>query len=427
MRISNFKGFKGFCLVSLSALLLNSCYNEPQFLGNNLIPDDDKYAIKIDTLFELSAYTIRPTADTITYSSGVFGYINNEIYGSTKASFVSRYITTESTEGFGGTTAKPDSLFFIFTPSSTSNYYGDSSKTLAINVHELTDTSVLWKPDVLKSIDGKYNPVPLFYTTFKGGQKSLKVPIDTSFARFLMDSLALTNYKLFYSRFKGLYVTCEDISGNGGVAYQVGQSSFKLELYYHYTQFINNKDSVFKKSKILYSSPWLYFQYIHDYSKANPAKEIKYLNDSTIQDSVFYTQGLSGVYGKIQFDGVTQWLDSMPIVLHKAELLVSRYTPETITPDSTIKTLNFRYKIDNKWILTQSGYYSYLGSLRLYSNDYKIDITSHLQRVLEGEIKDRNLYVFPDQHFKENSSVVLYSGNNNSRKMKLRLTYTKLR
>ena len=157
-----------------------------------------------------------------------------------------------------------------------------------------------------------------------------------------------------------------------------------------------------------------------------PGKEIQFLNDSTMQDSVFYIQGLSGVYGKIQLDGVAHWLDSMPVVLHKAELLIGKYTPETLTPDSLITNLSLRYKIDNKWAISYDGFISYLGNLRLYSCDYSINITSHLQRVLEGEIEDRGLYVFPS-NYSEVSRSVLYSGSNNSKKMKLKLTYTKLR
>ncbi|HPV57820.1 MAG TPA: DUF4270 family protein, partial [Tenuifilaceae bacterium] len=151
MRTSNFKVFKRFCLVSISALLLNSCYNEPQFLGNNLIPDDDKYAVKTDTLFELSSYTIQEDSiSTFLFSYGMIGFVNSEIFGTTKGGFVGRYLTPESTEGYGGSTAKPDSIFFYFSPVS---HYGDSSKTLTIKVHELTDTMVLWEPyNALKSI-----------------------------------------------------------------------------------------------------------------------------------------------------------------------------------------------------------------------------------------------------------------------------------
>lgn len=429
MRISNFKKFKGFCFFSLFAMLLSSCYNEPQFLGNNLIPDDDKYTIKIDTLFELSAYTLKQDSlNTFLAGEGMIGFVNSEIFGTTKGSFVGRYLPVTSKEGFGGKTAKPDSLFFNFTPSS---FYGDSTKTLTIKVYELIDTSVLWKPyNGLKSIDGSYNPTPFITATYTGGMKKLKIPIDTSFARLLMDSSALANPKEFYTKFKGFYITCDDLLGTGGIAYYITSSNMNMKLYYHYTKFIDNKDSTFKKVKTFdFSSR--FFQYIHDYSKSNPLKAIKNLEDSTLQDTVFYVQGLGGVYGKISLDGVTQWLDSMPIIINKAELIIGKYSPTTITPDSILNQLSFAFKIDNKWagqIIDQQSrnINRSNGSIRLYNQDYSVNITSHLQRVLEGEFKDQNIYVFPNSNV-EISRVVLQSGSNNTRKMKLKLTYTKLR
>lgn len=426
MRISNFKEFKGFCLVGLSALLLNSCYNEPQFLGNNLVPNDDKHAVKTDTLFELSAYTLKEDSlNTYLYSTGMLGYVNSEIFGSTKGSFVGRYLPAKTTEGYGGATAKPDSLFFNFTPSS---FYGDTSRVLTIKVHELTDTLVLWEPkNGLKSIEGHYNPTPFITTTFTGGMKNIRIPIDTSFARLLMDSSALANPKEFYTKLKGFYITCDDLPGDGGIMYIFPVTSTYLSLYYHYNKIVDGKDSTFKKTKVFNYTSSRFFQYINDYSKSNPLKSIKYLNDSTIQDSVFYVQSLGGVYGKISLDGVTSWMDSLPLALHRAELVVGKYTPETTTPDSVLRELSLGYKVENKWVLSQYGNkYIYYGGLKLYTQEYSFDITTHLQRVLEGEIKDRNLYIFPNTSVGI-SRVVLQSGSNISKKMKLRLTYTKLK
>jgi len=355
----------------------------------------------------------------------MIGFVNSEIFGTTKGGFVGRYLTPESTEGYGGSTAKPDSIFFYFSPVS---HYGDSSKTLTIKVHELTDTMVLWEPyNALKSIEGHYNPTPLFTFTYKGGQKNLKLPIDTSFARYLMDSTALTNYKLFYTKYKGLYISCNDLLGEGGVAYTLPTTSLVISLYYHYNKIFDGKDSVFNKVKYFNFSGSRFFHYQHDLSKANPTKSIKNLNDTITQDSVFYVQNLGGVYGRINLDGVTQWVDSMPIIINKAELLIGKHTPETTTPDTIAKDLTLGFKINKDWATNQKGNrYIYSSKYRPYSEDYSFNITQHLQRLLEGELEDKSLYVFSSNETGI-SRVVLHSGSNNSRKMKLRLTYTKLR
>ncbi len=409
-------------------ITLHSCYNDPQFLGNNLIPEDDIYGVKTDTLFELSAYTLtQDSINTFLPTEGILGYVNSEIFGSTKGSFVGRYLPSKSTEGYGGPTAKPDSLFFFFTPNS---FYGDSTIQLTIKIHELNDTSVLWEPyNGLKSMEGKYNPVPFLTATYKGGSQ-LKIPVDTSFARLLMDSTALADTKNFYTKFKGFYITCDDLPGFGGVAYNFSTVNAYLKLFYHYEKVIDGKDSTINTTKAYSFSGSRFLHYQHDHTRANSSKAIKYLNDTINQDTVFYTQGLGGVYGKIKLDGLTQWLDSMPVIIHRAELIIGRDNPTTITPDSVVNQLVFYYKIEDSWagmIIDQQFRNSTKnnGSLRKYSDDYNVNITSQFQRILEQEIKDRSIYVFPSSN-STISRAVLQSGSS-SRKLKLRLTYTKLK
>ena len=73
---------KALIILPLLLISIQSCYNDPNFLGNNLIPEEDIYAVKTDTLFEVSAYSIK--TDTILATSGYLGYYNSEIFGSTK-------------------------------------------------------------------------------------------------------------------------------------------------------------------------------------------------------------------------------------------------------------------------------------------------------------------------------------------------------
>lgn len=421
----NFKIGAFFCVIVFS---LSSCYNDPQFLGNNLIPENDVYSVKTDTLFEISAYT--QSLDSLnTYMSqdgGVFGYVNSEIFGSTKASFVGRFLPVASTEGFGGPTAKPDSLIFYFLPIS---FYGDSSLALNIKVHELLNLSITDKNlNGLKSIDGNYNPDPFISTTFTGG-KELKYSIDTSYARLLMDSVALADTTVFFDKFKGFYITCDDLPGYGGVAYPITNSSFYMVLYYHYSTTICDKDTVLSKSKSFSFYQNYFYNFSHDFTKASPTKTFKYLNDTLKQDTVFYTQNLGGVYGKIKLDGIQQWADSMPVIIHRAELIIGKDSPQTITPDSLAEQLLFRYKIEDEWagiIYDQAVRNSANnGKIRLYSQDYNLNITTHLQRILEGEIKDKSIYVFPS--LSNNISRVVLQSGTHSRKIKLRITYTKLR
>lgn len=418
---------KALIILPLLLIFIHSCYNDPNFLGNNLIPEEDIYAVKTDTLFEVSAYSIQ--SDTMLATSGYLGYYNSEIFGSTKGSFVGRYLPTTSTEGFGGPTAKPDSLFFYF---KTSSFYGDTLINLAIRLHEITDTAAVWNPtNSLVNLEGKYNPNPLASASYRGS-RVLKIAIDTTFARSLMDSSALANPKEFYTKFKGIYLTCDDLDGFGGVAYYLSTSETYFRLYYHYTKVIDGKDSTISTNKAFTFNSYRFFQYLHNPSTATPSLAVQHLNDTVYQDTVFYVQGMGGVYGKISLDDIAQWKDSVPVAINRAELVIGRVIPQTVTSDSSLSQLLLYYKDKGVWagvipdqISQTTGGINSNGKLRLYNNDYSIVITSHLQRILNGEISDKNLYVFPNKTSTFAYSV-LQTGNSN-RKIKLKLTYTKIR
>ena len=412
----------------LSIFSLTSCYNEPGFLGNNLLPDEDIYKVKIDSSFKVSAFTLtKDSLNSFLASEVVMGYVNSEIFGSTKGSFVGRYLPGKSTDGYGGPTATADSIFFYFT---ASGFYGDSTTELNLRIHEITDTSLFWdKQNALSPINvNTYNPTPFVTATLKG-KGSLKLPLPLAFGQSLMDSLALTDSKIFYTKFKGFYVTFDELPGYGGVAYNVSTSNMYLRLYYHYVKQINGKDSTIKTSKT-YTFGSRFYEYLHDYTKADPAKKIQHLNDTITQDTVFYTQSLGGVYGKITFPDLTQWRDSMPIVIHRAELIIGKADATTSLPDSTISQLLFYYKDGNEWIglikdqITSTNTLSSNGSYRTFRNGYSVNITYHFQRMLKGEYSDNSLYVFPNS----NTTIrhgVLKSGQN-STPIKLKITYTKL-
>jgi len=120
----------------------------------------------------------------------------------------------------------------------------------------------------------------------------------------------------------------------------------------------------------------------------------------------------------------------MPVVIHRAELIIGLESPATTTPDSTISQLFFYYKDEGKWIgliedqLSTTGVNTN-GSYRTFRDGYSVDITYHFQRLLKGEYSDNSIYVFPNSNTNVKRSV-LKSGQN-SKPIKLKITYTKLK
>jgi hypothetical protein len=414
-------------LFLILASSLTSCYNEPGFLGNNLLPDDDIYQVELDSSFKLSAYTLTmDTLNTFGSSEGFIGYICSEEFGSTKASFVGSFLPNPiSEEGFGGPTAKADSLFFYLT---VSGFSGDTLTPLQLKVHELTNRSLFFNKAInaLKPIDGFYNPEPFFTATLQG-IKTLKVPLPLDYAQTLMDSLALSDTSVFLEKFKGFYITVDELDGFGGVCYSVPTTAMFMTLYYHYTDANNDIKTSSKSFFFTYDK---YFQYLHDVSKANPDKRIQHLNDTINQDTVFYIQNIGGVYGKIKLDSLSNWKRKMPIVVHKAQLIISRNSNSETLGDSLINQLAIYYKENGQfqgYIDDQKGTNGINTNGRYwpYNNSYSIDITYHFNKILQGDFDDNSIYVFPAPSSYYQSSILKTS--NSSTPIKLIITYSKLK
>ena len=431
--------FNAFTII-FASIFLTSCYNEPQFLGNNLTPDDDILALKTDTTFEVSAYTVKDdTTDTYGATSGFVGYVNSRIFGLTKGAFLAKLLPIESSEGWGGATAKPDSLIFYFIPAS---YYGDTSIAVKLNLYELTDTSFLdSEHNAVDPIDGNYNMIPLFSEEYSGMQTK-KIYLDTLFARRLMDSVSLADTSVFVQKFPGFYFTCEpEVPNTGeysGIGYNVSLSTYTIisstycynmsfVLYYHYME---DGDTV-SDSRIFTSTTHQYFQYLHDYTTSDPQYSIKNINDTINQDTVIYLQSLGSVYGKIKLNDLKIWKDSFPVIINRAELIIGRDNSPTLLSDSLTDQLVLYYKdTDGSWagIIPDQYTTSYSlnsnGEYRAYDQSYSIEITSFLQRSLEGEIGDGNIYVSPTSGSELLHSVL--KTNASSRKIKLKISYTRL-
>jgi hypothetical protein len=169
----------------------------------------------------------------------------------------------------------------------------------------------------------------------------------------------------------------------------------------------------------------------HDHSTASPATAILNLNNTTTQDSVFYLQGLGGTRGLIKLEGLSDWANKMPVIINRAEL---RIEPEQVPisifePDSVFTEINiFKKNSANQYsAITDLQYYSgtFGGNYIKYKGYYSFNITNHLQEQLQSTTPNLDIYLEPRSRFARASQTILKTANN-SKKIKLIVTYTKL-
>src|SRR6056297_2563986 len=79
--------------VALFFLFLNwQCISPPDFLGEDLLPEQDELSVKSDTSFLLSAYTTSyDTLSTSYFTDAVLGETLDDIFGHTRSSFATQF------------------------------------------------------------------------------------------------------------------------------------------------------------------------------------------------------------------------------------------------------------------------------------------------------------------------------------------------
>lgn len=456
--------YQFFLALFVIALSLSSCYNEPEFIGKNLLPISDLKSVKLDTSFQVSAYTA--STDTIPtgyYNYAVLGTYNSEIFGKTKSDFLTQITHGAAKDTLGTMSPRPaaDSIFMYLR---LAKAWGDVNKSINIKVYELSNelapnstkkdatgkdfpyTKFVYYNGRELTVDGKYIPTLINSepVTYNGTQKVLKIKLTQSFADKLTNApdTTFSDHIEFIKYLKGLYITSEDFGTTGGVLYSFNYS-LQVVLHYHYFSTKKQRDSL--RTITYYTSSNLprFNRIIHDYSTATSALKIKHIynydslsNNNVTQDTMFYISGLGGVRGVIKLNGVSEWAKKMPIAINRAELRI-----DVQDKDSIINPLLYYSKRDTD----TSSYKGYnavspydIVSLYDYSitqvqtaryskpkKYYSIDITFHLQNLLKGKIKRDYFYLEPSD-FKVNYKEGIFRTGKNSNRIKLIITYSKL-
>lgn len=431
-----------FIAIIAITLGFNACYNEPEILGDNLIPDQDKTSVKTDTSFAVSAFTIETdTIPTSYYTTATLGVVNSDVFGKTKADFLTQlwiYNTGDSIYRMTSLAIVPDSTFLTLR---LSKAYGTQNQAINVKVYELSqalsgDSSY----NGLKDVDWRHYSEIIGETAYSG-DTILKIKISNVFAQKLLDSdsAQFCSDTSFISFMKGLYVTCNDLLGNDKVMYHFNYHA-ELDLRYTFTYEGETHDTIFRYVSSYYGPKFNHYK--HDPSTASPSLKINHRSkiselSTAIQDSVFYVQGLGGVRGLIRFDGISEWIEKMPIAINRAELRFDVQDHLEFSYDSIINPLHYyNYRIySNTLFITSNDVVSIYDSQVSGGNEtsyynrakkyYSIDVTLHIQNLLRGKFSKNYMFLEPSD-FKSNYREGLFRSGINSKPIKLIITYSKL-
>lgn len=230
---------KAFAAAAFFMVSVNSCTDVDDSLGYNLIPDNQKMSVWIDTLTGVDTYLFR--YDSVS-SSGLgsvyFGRENSSVFGSRTNSFIIQFLPTSIPyEGGFGLDPIVDSLYIEF-PLTTS--HGNTDVEQTFNVYALKDIELFEDSTYYTNFDvSPYIDRSQLLFTFKHkGKNDIKQAMTpTALGREFMESLVTLDtaiYKndtLFQKSYPGLYFTPADDSPRDAATYVTSLQDAYMVLY----------------------------------------------------------------------------------------------------------------------------------------------------------------------------------------------------
>lgn len=337
-------------MIGALALAFVSCKKTPDTIGNDLIDENSVVSVaRTDTTLIVCHSYLDDSIGSKNVRYALLGSLNDPVFGTTEAGFYTQFRLSSSGQNFG-TNAVLDSLVLQLALNSV---YGDTSTLLTVHAYELTDSI---------STDESYysySTLPYNNTDLANGfqfrphlgnavhiigvdtitQPILRIPLSSELGNYLMqlDSTAYQAPDLFKGLFKGLYLTCDEVSQNGSVSsFNLTNNNLtRLQLYYH--------DSFTPENALRYdfyiTSDDNYFNHFdHDYTQGNPEFVSQLMEgDSALGQQRVYVQTMGGIRTRIHFPNITHWADSLShshILINDAKLIL----PATPDIDSVIFT-----------------------------------------------------------------------------------------
>ncbi len=437
---------KKYCILLLIALaLFVACKKEPNNVGLGLQSEDELLnATFLDTT-TIKAYSVLHNDSAVVSGmvANVLGDVVDPVFGHLQTGVYTQFWLESYGANFG-TNPQADSLVLTLTYALS---YGDTLNGFKLGVYELTEdidrtkkyylgtTFSVNNENLLASPNDYWYPTPSVSSDSSFANAVFRIPLKTSFGdtKFIAKSggAEYESSSAFLNYFKGLYIVAEDKKGDGSaVTVSLLNSRSRLTLYYHnddgnyaYTFPIN--DSTARVSTLNH----------FDYQGCHADLQAQLNHNYDKADERLFVQSSYGIKTILNFPYLKNTFANKKVIIHKAELVVSRYDDlDTNTyPCPTALTCNYYNKEDATYYsvadaVLGSTYFG--GTFDVSTNEYRINLTKHIQYLIDGSGTDADLNLIPTVVGSRLSSLSVYGANptaDKSKRLRLEIYYTEFK
>jgi hypothetical protein len=426
-----------------AGIFLSSCEEKTTIIGIGLLPPGDFSSSKsTDTIsvfsFTYSVDSVKSDEKTFSYLGGLY----DPYFGTSSTGFVGQLRVLKPWTETDSVTV--DSVKLLMSIAGAKGVIGIRQEIVIYEIDELLN------PDLDYYSNRDPHATNLMATELipvikKDSAQTLLVRLPDSFGSYLLrdtsrlwqnvDSLK-TDFRSF---FRGIYcqmVPNTEIKGfnNKGFAKGSGTDSLQLiALTFDQSDFVIR---VYYKTKTSTTALWYDFTinpnsaryniYSHDFTTAEPGKEIKHVDDN-VKDSLSYLQGFNGVYTKIRIPALDSIKKLGQISVNKARLTIPAFLDGDIYTTTTLPTnIYMRYKAANGDAVLVPDYYInpafFDGTFSSTTKNYTFNLASFTQMYLEGKVPLPELdFFFQEGEYKN----VILKANHSTSKVRFEFTYTR--
>ena len=445
-------------LASVMLLSFGACKRDSN-LGLAVQPSADLLNVKVSDTTTIVTWT-RKEDSLITsgyLNQYVIGSYWDPVFGKASASLYTQFVLPGSQLNFdfapGQNETKLSCDSLVLALAYTPVYYGDTTSTQTFTVYQMTNQIALntnYKSDTAIQVYQVPLGAKTFYPTPKTASVLLGKPVATHVRITLDKSLGqlilnqsgqagLANNTNFLKLINGLYIKAESnqsVSGKGAIlTFPMTDTLTQLKLYYKNGNLSNPVDTSVGFEMNSNSARFAHFD--HNYTGASSSVQAALIaakQGTHVCQPVIYASSLSGLKTKIEFPYLNNWNKAGALSVNKAELII-KVIPDPASayplyaPVDRLALVNID-SLGHEIILTDnmegSDYFG--GAYDAVNAQYVFHLDRYVQQVITGKQVNRGLYLVTTNSAVSANRVVLGGGNNTSGyKMKMRLSYSKLR
>lgn len=387
----------------LTTALLFSCIDTDKTIGSGLLPSDHIIKVSVKDFNMPVEMKLSDSMQTIYPTSLIVGSYKDTDLGLAEASTAFQFIPLSDSLTFGENPVPKSFKMYMAIGEKSYFYESDATIPQNFNIYKLNVdlvSNVAYNNSVKA---GDYDPVPLNIggNVYFGGD-SLNMSLSLDYAAELLAATQQEgdSTELFLKRYKGFYMTTDPLPGSigGGRFNMITPSGIYFLLQYRH---VDTQKGIDKDSTIMY--------YVNEtLSAVNSFSHASESLETSQPSGNIYLEGFAGIKPYIDFsnvkDQISLWaqsenIDISKLIIAKAELRLPFENPADFT--------RFNYFPSQLFLATRETsdqdhlvLYEPVNDLSVFESNgsinrsllyYTLDISSYVQRLIQGKITGSTL------------------------------------